>query len=211
MFSNGNLKTPQFFIFHSSFFISPQVGNSGASEARRLFRSGRRPRRPWGTGKDRWVWPLRSAATTPLRNRYLFFKWQRGCFPVPQGRLVRARSGGGTRTAESRPYGSFGRIAGRWDAAPPTGGWCGGQWPPLRAGTGEGAAGRRGRRPLRREGPGFIIASQCSHWRGNPFPSFPFSMFSNGNLKTPQFFIFHSSFFISPPARSGGRRRDADG
>ena len=29
-------------------------------------------------------------------------------------------------------------------------------------------------------------------------------MFSNGNLKTPQLFIFHSSFFISPQARTAG-------
>jgi len=34
MFSNGNLKTPQFFIFHSSFFIFPRRGNKGTSAAR---------------------------------------------------------------------------------------------------------------------------------------------------------------------------------
>ena len=61
-----------------------------------------------------------------------------------------------------------------------------------------------GRRPLRREGPVFVIASQCAHWRGNPYPRSLFPMFSNGNLKTPQLFIFHSSFFISPQAHTAG-------
>ena len=61
-----------------------------------------------------------------------------------------------------------------------------------------GATGGRGTRgvgdaaPYGREGPVSVIASQCAHWRGNPYLPSPFSMFSNGNLKTPQFSIFNS-------------------
>ena len=39
---------------------------------------------------------------------------------------------------------------------------------------------------------------KCAHWRGNPHPPSPLPMFSNGNLKTPQFSIFNSQFSIRP-------------
>ena len=39
----------------------------------RLFRSGRRPRRPSEMDRNRLVWPLRSAATTPLLSIFHFF------------------------------------------------------------------------------------------------------------------------------------------
>ena len=79
----------------------------------------------------------------------------------------------------------------------------------------QGGAGRRDAGPtaggVRRAGePGpyggkrfeFVIASQCAHWRGNPHPPSPFSMFSNCNLKTPTFSIFNFQFSIpnSPAA-----------
>ena len=62
-----------------------------------------------------------------------------------------------------------------------------------------------GRRPLRREGPVFVIASQCAHWRGNPYPPSPFSnvfkwQFENTTIIHFLFFIFHFT-----PSAYGGR------
>ena len=86
-----------------------------------------------------------------------------------------------------------------------------------------GADGKRreadGRVPsLRREGAGFVIARPVRRLVVAiriPRPPSPFSMFSNGNLKTPQFFIFH---FASGRVRgramlapTGGCRREARG
>ena len=49
-----------------------------------------------------------------------------------------------------------------------------------------------------------VIASLCAHWRGpgsaSPHPPSPFSMFSNGNLKTPTFSFFNFQFSIRPGA-----------
>ena len=70
------------------------------------------------------------------------------------------------------------------------------QWRSMTAATGRCGRGARGvgdAAPYGREGPGFVIA-RAGTARGNPFPPSPFSMFSNGNLKTPQLFILHFSF-----------------
>ena len=53
-----------------------------------------------------------------------------------------------------------------------------------------------------------VIASQCAHWRGNPHLPSLFSMFSNGNLKTPTFSIFNFQLSIlSGRAGEHGRLR----
>ena len=59
-----------------------------------------------------------------------------------------------------------------------------------------------------RKRPVPVIASQCAHWRGNPHLPSPFSMFSDGNLKTPTFSIFNFQFSILPGrAAERGRLR----
>ena len=74
--------------------------------------------------------------------------------------------------------------------------WCmAGRLPALQAGAG---GKRRDGEPVPYGGkrPEFVIASQCAHWRGNPFPPSPFPMFSNRNLKTPTFSFFNFQFSI---------------
>ena len=55
-----------------------------------------------------------------------------------------------------------------------------------------------------RKRPVPVIASQCAHWRGNPYLPSPFSMFSNGNLKTPTFSIFNFQLSILPGRAAAG-------
>ena len=71
----------------------------------------------------------------------------------------------------------------------------GGQWPPLRA----GAGGRRGASgtPPPTAGRRRVCHCETSPQTGRGNPSLrPFPMFSNGNLKTPQFSILNSQFSI---------------
>ena len=151
MFSNGNLKTPQLFIIHYSFFIFHFTPSAYGGRGRGMAVNDRRY--GWdGRGMAGRLPALQAGAD--------------GVWPADCRRYRRVRSPG-------RPLKDL-----------------------LRCG---------GRRPLRREGPVFVIARPVRRLVVAirlPRPLFP--MFSNGNLKTPQLFIFHSSFFISPQARTAG-------
>ena len=69
---------------------------------------------------------------------------------------------------------------------------------------GRGSAGRRGRRPLRREGPGFVIA-RAGTARGNPSPPVPFFNVFKWQFENTE--IFNSQFARRGGARAGGAGR----
>ena len=86
MFSNGNLKTPQFFIFHSSFFIFPRRGNKGAGGC---------------------MWRSMTAATADAVGRR-----READGRVPFLRRVRSTSGAGGHGGRKKT--SVSRLAGAW-------------------------------------------------------------------------------------------------